>query len=91
MANVTMSTASLSILELIFFNNAIFSAINRIRHILKQNADINRVLNKIKKSHESKDITRKYLQNHLNKLITEKKIINKTKCEQDYRRLNRDI
>ena len=65
-----MSTVSLSILELTFFNNAVFSAINRNSHILKQHTDINRVLNKIKKSHESKDITRKYLQNHLNKLIT---------------------
>ena len=70
MANVTMSTVSLPILELNSFNNAVFSAINRNSHILKQHADINRVLDKIKKSHESKGITRKYLQNHLNKLIT---------------------
>ena len=44
-----MAAASLSTIELNSFNNAIFSAINRIRHILKQRADINRVLNEIKK------------------------------------------
>ena len=46
-SNVTIATASLSTIELNSFNNAIFSAINRIRHILKQRADISRVLNKI--------------------------------------------
>ena len=49
-SNVTMPAASLSTIELNSFNNAIFSAINRIRHILKQRADINRVLNELKKS-----------------------------------------
>ena len=49
-SNVTMAAASLSTIELNYFNNAIFSAINRIRHILKQRTDINRVLNEIKKS-----------------------------------------
>ena len=64
-----MAAASLSTIELNSFNNAIFSAINRIRHILKQRADINRVLNEIK-NQEFKDITREYLRNHLNKLTT---------------------
>ena len=72
-SNVTMAAASLPKIELNSFNNAIFSASNRVRQILKQRADINRVLNEIKKNHEFKDITREYLQNHLNKLITEKK------------------
>ena len=45
-----MAAASLSTIELNSFSNAMFSAINRVRHILKQRADINRVLNKIKKS-----------------------------------------
>ena len=49
-SNVTMAAASLSTIELNSFNNAIFLAINKIRHILKQHADINRVLNEIKKS-----------------------------------------
>ena len=75
-----MAAASLSTIELNYFNNAIFSAINRIRHILKQRADINRVLNEIK-NQEFKDITREYLRNHLNKLITVKKIINKINHE----------
>ena len=44
-----MTAASLSTIELNSFNNAIFSAINRIIHIVKQRADINRVLNEIKK------------------------------------------
>ena len=48
-SNVTMAATSLSTIELISFNNAIFSAINGIRHILKQRADINPVLNEIKK------------------------------------------
>ena len=43
-----MALAGLSPIELNSFNNAIFSAIIRIRHILKQRADINRVLNQIK-------------------------------------------
>ena len=43
-----MAAASLSTIELNYFNNAIFSAINRIRHILKQRADVNQVLNEIK-------------------------------------------
>ena len=73
-SNVTLAAASLSTIELSYFNNAIFSAINRIRHILKQRPDINRVLNETKKNQEFKDITREYLQNHLNKLITEKKL-----------------
>ena len=90
-SNVTIATASLSTIELNSFNNAIFSAINRIRHILKQRADINRVLNEIKKNQEFKDITREYLQKHLNKLITEKKIINKINNDQDSYRVNRDI
>ena len=47
-SNVTMAAASLSTIELNSFNNAIFSAINRIRHILKQRADVNQVLNEIK-------------------------------------------
>ena len=86
-----MDAASLSTIRLNSFNNAIFSAINRIRHILKQRADINRVLNEIKKNQEFKDITREYLRNHLNKLITEKKIINKINRDQDSYRVNRDI
>ena len=49
MANETMVAASLSTIELHSYNNAIFSEINRIRHILNQHAEINRVLNKIKK------------------------------------------
>ena len=49
-SNVTMAAASLSTIELNSFNNAIFLAINKIRHILKQHVDINRVLNEIKKS-----------------------------------------
>ena len=48
MANDTMVAASLSTIELHSYNNAIFSEINRIRHILNQHAEINRVLNKIK-------------------------------------------
>ena len=44
-----MTAASLSTIELNSFNNAIFSAINRIIHAVKQRADINRVLNEIKK------------------------------------------
>ena len=62
MADATMAVASLSTIEFNSFNNAIFSAINRIRHILKQ-----------KRSHEFKEITRKYLQNDLNKLIKKKR------------------
>ena len=49
-SNLTMAAASLSTIELNSFNNAIFLAINKIRHILKQHVDINRVLNEIKKS-----------------------------------------
>ena len=49
MANDTMVAASLSTIELNSYNNVIFSAINRIRYILNQHAEINRVLNKIKK------------------------------------------
>ena len=49
-SNVTMAAASLSTIELNSFNNAIFLAINKIRHMLKQHVDINRVLNEIKKS-----------------------------------------
>ena len=82
MANVTIAAANLSTIELIFFNSAIFSAINRIRYILKQLADINWVLNEIKKGH---------LQNHLNKLITEEKIINKINRDKGSYRINRDI
>ena len=41
-SNITMAAASLSTIESNYFNNAIFSAINKIRHILKQRADINR-------------------------------------------------
>ena len=53
-----MTAASLSTIELNSLNNAIFSAINRIRHVLKQRADVNRVLNEIKKNNqEFKDIT----------------------------------
>ena len=85
---VTVATASLSTIKLRSFNNAIFSAITRIRHTLKQRADINR---EIKKSHEFKGITRQYLQNHLNKLIKEKKIINKVNRDQDSYRINRDL
>ena len=48
-SNVIMVAASLLTIELNSFNNAIFSAINTIRHILKHRADINRVLNEIKK------------------------------------------
>ena len=81
--NITMATASLSTIKLRYFNNAIFSAITRIRHTLKQRADI--------KSHEFKGITRQYLQNHLNKLIKEKKIINKVNRDQDSYRINRDL
>ena len=81
-----MATASLSTLKLRSFNNVIFSAITRIRHTLKQRADINR---EIKKSLEFKGITRQHLQNHLNKLIKEKKIINKANRDQDSYRINR--
>ena len=49
MANVTMAETSLSTIELIFFNNAVFPAISRMRHILKQRADINRVFCRIQK------------------------------------------
>ena len=77
-SDVTMVAATLSTIELDYSNNATFSAVNRIIHILKQRTDFIRVLNKIKKNHEFKGITREYLHNHLNKLITEKKIINKT-------------
>ena len=82
MANVTIAAVNLSTIELIFFNSAIFSAINRIRYILTQLADINWVLNEMKKGH---------LQNHLNKLITEKKIINKINHDKGSYRINRDI
>ena len=82
-SNVTMAVVSLSTIELNYFNNAIFSAISRIRYILKQRADIKRVLNEIKKNQEFKDITREYLRNHLSKLIIEKKIINKINRDQD--------
>ena len=44
-----MAAASLSTIELYSSNNVIFSAINRIRHILKQRADVSRILNEIKK------------------------------------------
>ena len=84
MTNATMAVASLSTIELNSFHDTIFSAINRIRDILKQCADINQILNEIKTSHEFKDITKEYLLNNLNKLITEKKIIKKIKPEQDY-------
>ena len=89
-SNVIMAAASLSTIQLNSFNNAVFSAINRIRHILKQRADINWVLNEIKKYQEFKDITRKYLRNHLNKLITEKKTKNKINRNQDSYRVNRN-
>ena len=56
-----MAAASLPTIELNFFNDAIFSAVNKIKHILKQGANINRVACKIKRSHEFKDITREYL------------------------------
>ena len=82
-SNATMAAASLSTIELNSFNNAIFSAINRIRHILKQRADMNRVLNEIKKNQEFKSICREQPQNYLKKLITEKKIINKINRDQD--------
>ena len=59
-----MATASLLTTELSSFNNAIFSGINIISHILKQRANNKRVLNEIKKRHEFKDITKEYLQNH---------------------------
>ena len=49
MANVTMAETSLSTRELIFFNNAVFPAISRMRHILKQRANINRVFCRIQK------------------------------------------
>ena len=62
--HITMATASLLTTELSSFNNAIFSAINIISHILKQRANNKRVLNEIKKRHEFKDITKEYLQNH---------------------------
>ena len=48
-SNGTMAAASLSTIELYSSNNVIFSAINRIRHILKQRADVSRILNEIKK------------------------------------------
>ena len=41
-SNSIMAAASLSKIELNYFNNAIFSAINKIKHTLKQRADINR-------------------------------------------------
>ena len=44
-SDVTMAAASLSTIELNSFNHAIFSAFNKIRHILKQRADFRRVLN----------------------------------------------
>ena len=66
----TISNSNVTVAAAInYFNNSIFSAINRTRHILKQRADINRVLNEIK-NQEFKDITREYLRNHLNKLTT---------------------
>ena len=42
-----MVAATLSTIELDYSNNATFSAVNRIIHILKQRADFIRVLNKI--------------------------------------------
>ena len=66
-----MAAASLPTIELNFFNDAIFSAVNKIKHILKQGANINRVACKIKRSHEFKDITREYLRHYLNKLTSE--------------------
>ena len=89
-SNVTMATASLSTIELNSFNNAIFSAINRIRHI-KKTCRYQPGFKWNKKPQEFEDITRKYLQNYLNKLITEKKIINKINIDQDSYTVNRDI
>ena len=51
-----MAAASLSTIELYSSNNVIFSAINRIRHILKQRADVNRVLNEIKRNRNLKTL-----------------------------------
>ena len=89
-SNVTMATASLSTIELNSFNNAIFSAINRIRHI-KKTCRYQPGFKWNKKPQEFEDITRKYLQNYLNKLITEKKIINKINRDQHSNTVNRDI
>ena len=50
MGSVTMVTANLSTIELNSLNNEIFSAINRIKNILKQRSDVSRVLNEVQKS-----------------------------------------
>ena len=50
MGSVTMVAANLSTIELNSLNNEIFSAINRIKNILKQRSDVSRVLNEVQKS-----------------------------------------
>ena len=50
MGSVTMVTANLSTIELNSLNNEIFSAISRIKNILKQLSDVSRVLNEVQKS-----------------------------------------
>ena len=50
MGSVTMVAANLSTIELNSLNNEIFSAISRIKNILKQLSDVSRVLNEVQKS-----------------------------------------
>ena len=60
-STVTIVAASLATVELNSLNNAIFSVINRIRHISKQRADFNRVLNEITEPLEIRYRTEKRL------------------------------
>ena len=60
-STVIIVAASLAAVELNSLNNAIFSVINRIRHISKQRADFNRVLNEITESLEIRYRTEKRL------------------------------
>ena len=60
-STVIIVAASLAAVELNSLNNAIFSVINRIRHISKQRADFNRVLNEITEPLEIRYRTEKRL------------------------------
>ena len=60
-STVIIVAASLAAVELNSLNNAIFSVINRIRHISKQRADFNRVLSEITESLEIRYRTEKRL------------------------------
>ena len=60
-STVTIVAASLATVELNSLNNAIFSVINRIRHISKQRTDFNRVLNEITEPLEIRYRTEKRL------------------------------